>query len=142
MKMNYEKPIAIFDEFVANQFIAACSEIITDNHAGMNCVNPNHYVKGAGDLADTNSNKYHTANGKTAAQARVNNVFTDKSFGCGTCIPSGSTFSVSSNPKSGMVYPFNGSGGMDYSTAVSYDYCFGAYINKTSSSTTTQPFSA
>ena len=57
-------------------------------------------------------------------------------------IPAGSTFSVSSDPSRGVVYPFNRNGGMNIDIAKKYNYCFGAYVNTKSGSTTTQPFSA
>ena len=146
MKIKYEKPVAIFDEFAANQFIASCEQIITDNKAGMNCVNPDHYDlpwnKKHLKYSSSESNKYHTKNGATPAGARVENVFTTRQFGCGTLIPAGSTFSSSSDPSRGMVYPFNGNGEMNINIAKKYNYCFGAYVNTKSGSTTTQPFSA
>ena len=65
MKIKYEKPVAIFDEFAANQFIASCEQIITDNKAGMNCVNPNHYDlpwnKKHLKYSSSESNEYHKA---------------------------------------------------------------------------------
>ena len=108
----------------------------------MNCVNPDHYSRHDISYASTDSKRYHTMNGATPEGARVENVFTTKQFGCGTLIPEGSPYSLSYNPTSGNVYPFNGSGAMDFDEARRLKYCFGAYINNKSGSTTTRPFSA
>lgn len=142
MKKKYEKPVAIFDEFVSNQFIASCEQIVKDKNLPMNCVNPNHYLHKV-DYANTNNNHLHIRHGKNSNSARIYNVFTSTANECGTIIPFGSKYSEARNPTSGPVYPFNMTGAMDYNVAEEMNYCFGAYINPLpGQSTSIQPFSA
>ncbi|MBU5337273.1 hypothetical protein [Intestinibacter bartlettii] len=138
MKIKYERPMAIFDEFASNQFIAACGEKYNVTNGEMNCVNRNHYPEGV-NPSHTENNGLHRGNGS----ARVYNVFTN-TLHCGTVIGTAQPFSENPAPIHGPVYVFNNKSGspMQYDEAKDHDLCFGAYIRQGTSGTTTNPFSA